>query len=312
MTARRSKRIAERRRGEIENQPEVGIENIQGNGDPIGAQRTQEQNNPIDYDRVSMLTSQTDSTEENEQRDVEMGMIERDDNTIAELRQRLIAERRREDEIHANLIRQNDDLREENLTLQDRRSRIATSIRSRSRNNRSLSRQSKSNQEHDRRERNLGVVDENLQLDDNQQDRYEQPREHHHRRENQRIDMYQNAGERHHHNEEHGPEQGRSLLYDREMLRDQYAREGEEERNNQVRERERAENGRRRRIREETGEIEIQEAIRQNNHENRLRQARLKIHMQYNLDQSMSEEILKEMAELREMMVVRKMVEEDS
>ncbi|XP_026379641.1 uncharacterized protein LOC113274479 [Papaver somniferum] len=90
------------------------------------------------------------------------------------------------------------------------------------------------------------------------------------------------------------------------MLRDQYAREQEEERNNIVRERARLERERCRRKRKETEEREIEEAIRQNNHENRLRQAILKRHMQQDLDQTMSEEILREMTELREMMTARK------
>ncbi|XP_026440513.1 trichohyalin-like [Papaver somniferum] len=315
--ARRSARIAKRRRGEIPDQPEMEEINIQRNEDTIGNQRIQEQNNPINYDRVSVHTSQIDSTEEEDQRTAGTGMIEgnEDNMTIAELRQRLITERSREDEIRANLIRKNDNLREESLRLQDQGSRSATNTRSRSRTSRSLSRQSQSNKGHARRERNLG---ENLQLDDNLQDqrearrmeqrleydRHEQPREHHRRREYQRIDRYQNAGEYHRirherdNNEEHDPEHKIIILHGREMLRDQYAREDEEERNNELHERERDERERRRRRREEIEEREIQEAMRQNNRENRLRQARLKRPMRYYLDQSMSEEILKEIAEL--------------
>ncbi|XP_026377758.1 trichohyalin-like [Papaver somniferum] len=286
--------------------------------------------------------------------------------TISELMQKLIIERKREEEERANLIRQNDGLREENLRLQKQRSRIAT--RSRSRSSRSSSRQSQSNRRNDRRRQHMEVIEENSQEDENLEDqrerrrvinletnRYEHPRE-----------LLRRANincER----EEEDPRQGQMILHGREMLRDEYEREREiarargrqrrkeelEEKelqsilrhiDNRVRERERhrindidqgritpqereisrhrydrtcneerlyrvqieANTERHRRRREETEQQEIQEAIRQNNHGNRLRQARLKRSMREDLDQSLSEEILKEMAELREMMTTKR------
>ncbi|XP_026377527.1 glutamic acid-rich protein-like [Papaver somniferum] len=159
--------------------------------------------------------------------------------TLEELRERLIAERRREDKECVNLIRRNDDLREENLRLQAQRSRSAT--RSRSRTSRSSSRQSQSNRTNVRREQTLGNIDENLQVDDNLQeqrderrtiyDRYEKPREHCRRQEDQRNNRFQDAAERHHphresdNDEEDDPEQERIILRGRQILRDQYERE---------------------------------------------------------------------------------------
>ncbi|XP_026431948.1 trichohyalin-like [Papaver somniferum] len=220
-------------------------------------------------------------------------------------------ERRRDEE--ERVIRQNDDLREKNLRLQEHRSRSVT--RSRSRKSRSSSRRSQSNQRDVRREQPLGNIDENLQVGDNLQDqrdnksieydRYDQPCEHHRRQEGQRNKKCQNAGERYRthyesdNDEENDPEQGGILLHGREILRDKYAREEEDEINNAIRERMRDERERRRRRREEAEEREIQEAMRQNNHENRLRQEILKRPMRQDLDQNMSEDILKEMVELR-------------
>ncbi|XP_026428163.1 pre-mRNA-splicing factor 38B-like [Papaver somniferum] len=133
----------------------------------------QEQNNDINYDRVSVHTSQTSSTGEETQRTGIPGRIDgnEEDMTIAELRQRLIAERRRDDEERANLIRQNDDLREENLRLHEQRSRSAT--RSRSRSSRSSSKQSQSNRENDRQRHRMEVIEENSQENNNSQDQQE-------------------------------------------------------------------------------------------------------------------------------------------
>ncbi|XP_026440512.1 trichohyalin-like [Papaver somniferum] len=170
---------------------------------------------------------------------------------IAELKQRLIAQRRREEEEHANLIRQNKYLREENLRLQEHRSRSAT--RSRSRTSRSSSRRSQSNQGGARREQPLDDIDENLQVGDNlkdqreerriEYDRYGQPHEHHHQQEGQRNKIRQNLGEQHrtryesNNDEENDPEQGIILMHDREILRDQYARKEEDGRHDASRER---------------------------------------------------------------------------
>ncbi|XP_026384914.1 trichohyalin-like [Papaver somniferum] len=74
---------------------------------------------------------------------------------------------------------------------------------------------------------------------------------------------------------------------EREISRHRYDRTCNEERHDKVQIE--ANTERRRRRREETEKQEIQEAIRQNNHENRLRQARLKRPMQEDLDQSLSE-----------------------
>ncbi|XP_026459984.1 uncharacterized protein LOC113360728 [Papaver somniferum] len=152
--------------------------------------------------------------------------------TLEELRQRLIAERQREDEERANLIRQNDDLREKNLRLHEQRSRSVT--RSRSRTSRSSSIQSRSNRRNARREQTLDNIDENLQEDDNLQDqrnerhtvndRYEQPHERRRRQEDQRNNRLQDATERHRtryasdNDGEHDPEQGRIILHGRQML----------------------------------------------------------------------------------------------
>ncbi|XP_026459190.1 uncharacterized protein LOC113359832 [Papaver somniferum] len=53
-------------------------------------------------------------------------------------------------------------------------------------------------------------------------------------------------------------------------------------------------------------EREIQEVVRQNRHDNRVRQARLKRPMQQDAYQLMSEEILRELVEMREMMTLRR------
>lgn len=66
----------------------------------------------------------TDSTDERQRIWNEEPITASEGNmTIAELRQKLLIERNREEKERANLIRQNDDLREENLRLQEQRSR---------------------------------------------------------------------------------------------------------------------------------------------------------------------------------------------
>ncbi|XP_026416460.1 trichohyalin-like [Papaver somniferum] len=205
-TTRRSKRIYERRRGEIHEQLEEGERTNQRNDVLNGLQRTQKQNNDIDYDRVSIHTAHTNSTEDETQRTGDEGRIEGNEEnmTLEELRQRFIAERQREDEERVNLIRQNDDLREENLRLHEQRSRSVT--RSRSRTSRSSSRQSRSNRRNSKREQTLDNIYENLQEDDNLQDqcerrtvndRYEQQHERRGRQEDQMNNRLQDATARH-------------------------------------------------------------------------------------------------------------------
>ncbi|XP_026410011.1 pre-mRNA-splicing factor 38B-like [Papaver somniferum] len=190
-SARKSNRIEERRRITNLDHQEERIEEAQENELQNEPQTEQERNNDINYDRVSVHTSQTNSTGEETQRTGIPGRIDgnEEDMTIAELRQRLIAERRRDDEERANLIRQNDDLREENLRLHEQRSRSAT--RSRSRSSRSSSKQSQSNRENDRQRHRMEIIEENSQENNNSQDqqerrctiqdrgtkRYEHPRE---------------------------------------------------------------------------------------------------------------------------------------
>ncbi|XP_026380688.1 trichohyalin-like [Papaver somniferum] len=161
--------------------------------------------------------------------------------TIAELRQRLLTKRQREDEERVNLIRQNDELREENLRLQEQRSTNAT--RSRSRSSRSSSKESRSNQEDTRRRQRMEAIEENMQIDDNPQDqqrrrdvvqdlgtnRYEHPRE--------LLRRTYNDFER----EEEDRRQAQMILHGIEILR------------------------------EEIEERELQEALRQNNHGYRVR-----------------------------------------
>ncbi|XP_026384136.1 pre-mRNA-splicing factor 38B-like [Papaver somniferum] len=175
-TARRSNRIAERRRITNLDHQEERIKEAQENELQHEPQPEQKRNNDINYDRVSVHTSQTSSTGEETQRTGIPGRIDRnkEDMTIAELRQRLIAERRRDDEKSANLIRQNDDLREENLRLHEQRSRSAA--RSRSRSSISSSKQSQSNRENDRQRHRMEVIEENSQKNNNSQDQQERRR----------------------------------------------------------------------------------------------------------------------------------------
>ncbi|XP_026428675.1 trichohyalin-like [Papaver somniferum] len=236
----------------------------------------QERNNDISYDRVSVHTSETSSTGEETQRTGIPGTIDgnEEDMTIAELTQRFIAERRRDDEENANLIRQNDDLREENLRLHEQRSRSATRSRSRSRSRsrRSSSKQSQFNHENDRQRHRMEVIEENSQENNNSHDQQERRRT----IQDRGTEQYEHPCEllrRTHHNlerEEDDPRQKQMMLHGREMVRNQYEREKEitrarDERNKQRR-------------REEIEEREVQEALRQNNHDNRLRR-RERYHM---------------------------------
>ncbi|XP_026442192.1 RNA-binding protein 25-like [Papaver somniferum] len=88
-------------------------------------------------------------------------------------------------------------------------------------------------------------------------------------------------------------EQGWVAPQEREMSRHRHDRTGEKERHDRAQIETNIDMRRRRR--EEAEEYEIQEAVCQNNHENRLRQARLKRPMREDIDQSFSDEILKEM-----------------
>ncbi|XP_026458841.1 uncharacterized protein LOC113359416 [Papaver somniferum] len=106
--------------------------------------------------------------------------------------------------------------------------------------------------------------------------------------------------------DEEDAKQGRIILQGREILRNQYDRAEEAERNNAAQEHARDERERHKRRREEAEAREIQKAVRQNRYDNRVRQARLKRPMQQDADQIMSEEILRELAEMSEMMTARK------
>ncbi|XP_026382824.1 zinc finger CCCH domain-containing protein 13-like [Papaver somniferum] len=359
MTTRRSNRIAERRRITNLEQEEERVDEHQRTEIPIRSQREKGQNNDIDYDRMSVHTAITYSTDEGQRIGNEGPITASEGNvTIAELRKILLIERKREEEESANIIRQNDDLREENLRLQEQRSRSTT--RSRSRSSRSSSRQSQSNRGNDRRRQHIEVIEENSQENENLEDqresrrivdfetnRYEHPRE------------FLRRAHINFEREEADPRQGQMILHGREILRDEYERERETERardrqrrreeleerelqnglrqinyDNRVRKRERhhiddteqgrvtpqereisrhrydstgneerhdrvqieANTERRRQRKEEVEQQEIQEAIRQNNHENILRQALLKRPMREDLDQSLRKEILKKMA----------------
>ncbi|XP_026384895.1 peptidyl-prolyl cis-trans isomerase G-like [Papaver somniferum] len=226
MTTRRSHRLAERRRITNLEQQEERMEEHQRTEIPIGSQLEQGMNNDINYDRVSVHTAMTNSTDEGQRIGNEEPITASEGMMITELRQKLIIERKRKEEECANLIRQNDNLREENLRLQEHMSRSAT--RSRSRSCRSSSRQSQSNRRNDRRRQHMEVVEENSQEDENLEDqrerrrvidlatnRYEHPRELL-RRENTNCER-----------EEEDPKQGQMLLHGREMLRDEYERERE-------------------------------------------------------------------------------------
>ncbi|XP_026377652.1 uncharacterized protein LOC113271944 [Papaver somniferum] len=92
---RRSRRIARRRRSGIAESSRMGERHNQDQQVHHPIQREPVQDNVIDYDRVSVHTSQTVSTEEAEQRTGEGGLIEGtdEDMTIEELRHRLDAER---------------------------------------------------------------------------------------------------------------------------------------------------------------------------------------------------------------------------
>ncbi|XP_026384981.1 trichohyalin-like [Papaver somniferum] len=255
------------------------------------------QENIIDYDRVSVHTANTNSKNKEEERSGAPGLIEGDEEsmTTAELRQRLIVERRREDEERANLTRQNNELREENIRLQEQRSRSTTRVSSKSRTSRSTSRRSQSGRRDVRQESPLDNIAEIISEVD---DRYVQQGEEHRAIKGNRGNRRERQGERYrvHHNqdEEDDEEQGRMILHGREMLRNQRKREEEEERNLDAQAYARHERDRRRRRRrEEAEEREIQEVVRQNRHDNRVRKARLKRPMQPGADQTMNETILR-------------------
>ncbi|XP_026442833.1 uncharacterized protein KIAA1211 homolog [Papaver somniferum] len=110
--------------------------------------------------------------------------------TIGELRQRLADERRRKEELRANLTRQNDELREENQRLQDQRSQSrsrTTRASSRSRTSRSTTRRSRSDHRSDEQRQFIdNNLANNLQVGDN----IKEEREH-----NQIEDRYVQTGE---------------------------------------------------------------------------------------------------------------------
>ncbi|XP_026384615.1 vicilin-like seed storage protein At2g18540 [Papaver somniferum] len=227
MTTRRSNRLAERKRITNLEQQEERMEEHQRTEIPIGSRREQGQNNDIDYDRVSVHTTMTNSADKGQRIGNEEPITESEGNmTIAELRKKLIIERKREEEERANLIRQNDDLREENLRLQEQRSRSAT--RSRSRSSRISSRQCQFNRRNDRRRQHMEVIEENSQEDEDLEDQRERRRV---------IDLATNRYEHPHEllrrantnceREEEDPRQGQMILHGREMLRNEYERERE-------------------------------------------------------------------------------------
>ncbi|XP_026434768.1 uncharacterized protein LOC113332443 [Papaver somniferum] len=215
---RRSRRIVGRRRAEDAESPRSGERTNQRNETQPELPRDPEQHNDIDHDRVSVHTARTNTTEEDMQENGGAGLIQGNEEnmTIEELRQRLMAERRRENEERANLIQRNNDLREENIILQERRSRSITRARSRTRTSKSSSRQSRSNRQDARRRQPLSTIEENIQVDDNLQDqregrrakqdlannRYAHPRDLLRGQQNQRDNRRENASEsrRTHHN----------------------------------------------------------------------------------------------------------------
>ncbi|XP_026458694.1 trichohyalin-like [Papaver somniferum] len=261
VSIKRSRRIVGRRRSEIVESSRMGERNNRGNKVQNQIQNEPVQNRIIDYDRVSVHTSQTyltEEEEEGEQRTVNEGLIEgnKENMTIEELRQRLVAERRREDEERANLARQNNELREENLRLQEQRSRSATHSRSRS-SRRSI-----------RQEPPLDNIVEKFQINEDLQD----PR-YYRTQEGSRDNRHEQQGERyrvrHDQNDGNEPEQRRVILQEREILRNYYERENEAERYNDAQTNLGRERERQRRV-EEAEEQELQEVVRQNNHDNRV------------------------------------------
>ncbi|XP_026384566.1 trichohyalin-like [Papaver somniferum] len=119
-----------------------------------------------------------------------------------------------------------------------------------------------------------------------------------------RQNNYDNRVRRREHHRMNDTEQGRVSPQEIEMSRHRHDGTGEEERHDKTQIE--THTDKRWRRREEAEEYVIQEAIHQNNHENRLRQARLKRPMPEDIYQSFSEDILKEMAELREMMTAKR------
>ncbi|XP_026384080.1 trichohyalin-like [Papaver somniferum] len=229
---RRSKRIAGRRRSEIAESSRMGERDNPQQQVNNPAQQEPVQNNTTDYDRVSVHTSQTDSTEENAHRTEEGRFIEGDDEDmkIAELRQRLADERRREEEERVNLMRLNNELREENIRLQEKKSRNQPPTD----------------------DRYVQHGEDHRMQEDNRDNRYEQ-----------RVERYQD--------EQRDPEQGRMILHGRQVLRDQCEREAEVERYIAEQNHAHVERERRRRIRQEIEEREFQDVVRENNHDNLVR-----------------------------------------
>ncbi|XP_026452437.1 zinc finger CCCH domain-containing protein 13-like [Papaver somniferum] len=188
-TIRRSNRIAERRRITNLEQQEERMEEHQITEIPIGSQREQGQNNDIDYDRVSVHTAMTCSTEEGQR-------IENEEPVTAK-----------------------------NLRLQEQRSRSAT--RSRSRSSRNSHRKSQSNRRNDRRRKHMEVIEENLQdgnLEDQRErrrivdlenNRYEHPRE------------LRRRASTNFEREEEDLRKGQMILHGREILRDECEHERE-------------------------------------------------------------------------------------
>ncbi|XP_026442059.1 uncharacterized protein LOC113341368 [Papaver somniferum] len=146
------------------------------------------------------------------------------------------------------MTRQNNELREENLRLQDKRSRSTT--RSRSRSSRSTSRRSQSSRRDIILEPPLDNIAENFQINDGLQDprgehriekqpiddRYVHHGEDYHTQEGNRGNIHEQQGERYHvrhdQDDENDSEQGRMILHGREMLRHQHDRADEAERHN--------------------------------------------------------------------------------
>ncbi|XP_026442834.1 pre-mRNA-splicing factor 38B-like [Papaver somniferum] len=235
---RRSRRIAGRRRGEIAETLRMGERN--NRSQPIRSQIQQEprENDQRNYDEISVHTTNTDTVEENEEmthEEGEVGEIE-ENMTIGELRQRLADERRRKEELRANLTRQNDELREKNQRLQEKRSRSRsriTRVSSRSRISRSTSRRSRSEHKDNTQVQFVdNDPDDTFQVNENSQeesernqleDRYVQVGKNEPRRGRRREGRLERNGEynRMHDEEqrENDAEHARMILHGREMLR---------------------------------------------------------------------------------------------
>ncbi|XP_026442051.1 splicing regulatory glutamine/lysine-rich protein 1-like [Papaver somniferum] len=177
---RRSRRIAGRRRGEIAETSRMGERNKRPQPIRFQIQQEPRENDQRNLDEVSVHTTDTDTAEENEEgTQQERAVGENEDNmTIGELRQQLADERRREEELRANLTRQNDELRVENQRLKEKRSQ------SRSRTTRAGSRSSRSTTRRSRSEHGDNIqgqfmdnsLDDNFQVNENSQDERERNR----------------------------------------------------------------------------------------------------------------------------------------